>query len=262
MNEPMDPQDRKPRIVELRVAFDGPMEITGMSAPGTEPFQLFGKDGKPVLAQSVELGMGFQRPHKGPTNIKVLNRAAADITEMWRDPTRALQRFRTLLAVDTGTRTLSGARVSVAASIALVEFTITGGRWSAKIVDQDPYEFHNANISPERIGWVDLMQRAVTTALPTPVGIIVDSELGELPDYNRRTTPIVPGFPMPVGYELVFASADAGTSEYLGNAAIQYCDRRAKAFLDRIERDEGARRAPFEARDSLCEKRRHWVRKP
>ncbi len=101
--------NRKDRIVEVRVDFGKEVTIGGMSAPGVEPLQFFDLNGNSVIPKHIEIGAGYARKKPG---LKVLQRAAADRRNILRDPTRALQRFKTLIAVDTNTISLDGVQVA------------------------------------------------------------------------------------------------------------------------------------------------------
>jgi hypothetical protein len=232
---------RKPRVIEIGVDFGKDMTITGMSPPGVEPMQFLGVDGKPVIPAYIEIGQGYQRS-KG--DLKVVHRAIADPNAIHRDPTSALMRFATILAVDTNTRAIEGRRVSVTAAVAILNLhwkVLVPQRWEASVADQEPYEFHDATISPELVGWERILECARFTPVPTPAVLIVDSELDRLREFNQRTKQIVPGFDLPAGFELMYASGERDRSQFVGNAAVAYCDQLASKILDRIETDPAAR---------------------
>lgn len=232
---------RKERVTEVRVAFDRDVVIAGISPPGVEPMQFFGADGKPLVPTYIEIGEGYSRKKPG---LKVIHRAAADPLSMHREPTRALMRFRTILAVDTNTRTIGETRISVTSCVAVADLRfdeVEPLRWHAKVIDQDSYEFHDASISPELVGWRNVLERALLTAVPTPAALIVDSELDRLRRYNQKEEHIVAGFEIPDGFELVYASGERGVAEFVGNAALARCDRIANEIFDKIEKDPVAR---------------------
>lgn len=236
-----EPTDRKPRMLEVRVAFDGPVTIAGMTPPGLEPLQFFGSDGEVIVPRHVEVGIGHERKKPG---LKVLNRRIAEPTDILRDPTEALMRFKTVLAVDTNTREINGARISVTACVLLLGLRgdeHEPGRWHATLVEQLAYEFHDARVSPELVGWCHALQLAISTPVPVPAALIVDSELGRLSRFNRREEEILDGYTLPAGFELVFATRDGGATEFATNAALAACDRRANSILDRIECDPAVR---------------------
>jgi hypothetical protein len=235
---------RKERITEIRVAFDRDVTIGGISAPGIDPMQFFGVDGKPIVPTRIELGVGYSRNKPA---LKMIQRATADPLGMHPEPTRALMRFPTILAADTNTRVIGGTRISVTAFLVVRDLRfdeLEPRRWHATIVDQDSYEFHDATVAAELLGWKNVLERAVASAVPTPAVLIVDSELARLERYNRREESIVDGFVLPNGFELMYASAERGATEFVGNAALAECDRTSTSILDRIERDPIVRAWP------------------
>jgi len=223
------------------VAFDRDVTIGGISAPGIEPMQFFGVDGKPIVPTHIEIGVGYSRDKPG---LKMIQRAAADPLAMHREPTRALMRFSTILAADTNTRVIGGTRISVTACLIVRDLRfdeLEPLRWHATILNQDSYEFHDATVAAELLGWKNVLERAVASAVPTPAVLIVDSELARLERYNRREESLLEGFVLPNGFELMYASAERGATEFVGNAALAECDRTSATILDRIEHDPTVR---------------------
>ena len=232
-------QKRKARITELRVDFGKDATIAGITPPGDGPLQFVGVDGKPIVPKLIEVGMAYERPEKGP---KVINRVQANPVNIQREPTTALMRFGTLLAIDTGTRVIDGVSVSVTAWIALLGLRwISPIQWHASVADQDALEFHDAIVPPELFGWHQIATLVATQSLRGPIGLIVDSELGRLSEINQRKQPLFKDVYLPEGVELIFATSDAGTSEFVGNKALQHCDSVAKRLLKRIEQEPALR---------------------
>ena len=67
------------------------------------------------------------------------------------------------------------------------------------------------------------------------LAIIVDSDLGNIPDYNARKKPIIGSFYVPDKMTLVYASSDTG-KEYLANRLIAVCDTEANKLIQHIQR--------------------------
>lgn len=232
-------EERKPRIIEVRVDFGKDVEIGGMTAPGTEPMQFFGIDGNPIEPKHIEMGVGYARAKPG---LKVLQRSPADPSNILRDANQSLLRFKTLVAIDTNTRPIDGVEVSVAVASVVRDLRFENtGRWHASVIEQEPFEFHNAATSPETLGWQELLQRAMRSELDTPIGVIVDSDLGGLTAINKRETEVVRGFALPPDFELIYSCADRGTVEYIGSAVLSRCDKCSTHVLNIIENNPAAR---------------------
>ena len=66
------------------------------------------------------------------------------------------------------------------------------------------------------------------------IGIVVDSDLGNIPDYNTGKKPIIDTFYLPDKITLLYASSDAG-KEYLPNKLIAVCDKEANTLIRHIQ---------------------------
>jgi len=63
------------------------------------------------------------------------------------------------------------------------------------------------------------------------VGIVVDSELDALTEWNARTRPLYGDALLPVNFGLVYASADKRRDSQLNNI-MSCCDRLASDMMD------------------------------
>jgi len=65
------------------------------------------------------------------------------------------------------------------------------------------------------------------------VGIVVDSELDALTEWNARTRPLYGDALLPVNFGLVYASADKRRDSQLNNI-MSCCDRLASDMMDKV----------------------------
>jgi hypothetical protein len=222
---------RKERISEIRIAFDKPQTITGMKVNDDGTLVFFGLHGEEVRPSHVEVGSAYLRPNKGH---KVLTRQAVSPSEIQLTPNRSLLRFAMLCAVDTNTKVFNNRRISVAAGALLSNIQLSPTQWDAKLIEQDAFEFIDAEASPERIGWWEIICRlAVHPDVPRPVGLIVDSELSELASINAHQQPVIEEYFLPEGFELIYGCGERGTEEFITNAAIAHCDRIARQTIEK-----------------------------
>jgi len=63
---------------------------------------------------------------------------------------------------------------------------------------------------------------------------VVDHNYGSIAKYNSGEMPIIDDFFMPTNVKLIYASADAGTNEFIPNKLIAVCDKEAKSCLENI----------------------------
>ncbi len=224
-------EEKKPRMTEVRVAFDGPMTLSGMSPPG-EPLRFYGPNGEVVVPELIEIGRAYERDNgKGP---KVMTRALADPKAIEPDVNKLIARFGSVLAVDTNTREISGRRVSVTVAFWLMDIVVTGETWSARAAPQVALEFHDARESPEHIGWAHAITMIAASPIPRPVALFVDSDLDALSAINKRERPYFGDALLPPDITLLYASSDTGRSELVGNKALGMCDADAGHILRRV----------------------------
>lgn len=164
---------------------------------------------------------------KGP---KILSRVPmADDQLHWRENEALKQNYEFIVAVDTNTTSINGKRVSVTgittvapsaaeSSIELGEF------WKFEV----PFCFALAEVKekPENFGWAYSLEQLVARKLitaTTRVGMIVDSDLGNIPAYNARKKEFISGNLLPPSVQLIYASSDVGM-ESIANKALKTAD--------------------------------------
>jgi hypothetical protein len=195
----------------------------------------FGESGHPAEPAHIEVGKAYLRPAKG---LKVLTRAIADPAGIQLDLNQLIRQYKFLVAVDTNTVEINGIRVSMAVNILIRHIVIDGIRWSAEVVQQDAFEFHDAIAAPERIGWCETIQRlAPYVQVHESVGLIVDSELGALRSINSRKQSVLGDFFLPENFTLLYGCGDRGTVEFIANASVAQCDKTASRLLERLQVD-------------------------
>ena len=102
-------------------------------------------------------------------------------------------------------------------------------------------EFWNIKDHPENVAWMKVIQFITPDPTHNPnskIGVVVDSDLGNLPAYNARSIPIYANFYLPENFELIYASAEVGREEFLVNRLISLSEETAKSLLTRILLDE------------------------
>ncbi len=215
--------ERKPRIPTLVLNPDSLKEDTtlvlGVPVNGVVPL-LDGK-GRQIAEGILQSGVSYSRSDNGP---KFLNLSEAR-SQIETDPDRRLLEFDHVFAVDTNTDPEAGRSVTVAARISNLTFG-EGTTRTFAIAFLPAIVWCSARPSPERHGWRAAIQMITTSPeFGGRVAVFVDSDLGKLPAINARKEPIIDDFILPPTYQLLYAAADRGTTEYVGNFAMGRCDR-------------------------------------
>lgn len=174
--------------------------------------------------------------HKGP---KILSRIPQKDKWLNFDSGPALTRnFDFICAVDTNTRIINGQKTSVVGVVTLknnLQLPETRPTWKLDV----PFCWHIIGIKsdqPENFGWYAAWEQLGRDGLINPalqVGMIVDSDLGNLGDYNHRRRPYFENDLLPPNLQLIYASADSG-QENLVNQALSAADSVSGQVLNAV----------------------------
>jgi hypothetical protein len=177
----------------------------------------------------------YARP-KGP---KVIQRVPQSGMGARFDGSRSLFRdFDYLCAVDTNTRIIGGEPISVVAIVQFVDAPPPVGSsqyWKLDV----PFclEFVGLRVEkPENFGWLAALSRLLQAGLVAPttrVGVVVDSDLGKLNDYNSGSAAFFEDRLLPGTVKLIYASADTG-GESLLNRVLKVADSVSSQVLDAV----------------------------
>ncbi|TBG25403.1 hypothetical protein ELG79_09130 [Rhizobium leguminosarum] len=225
---------RKPRIEQLYgTTADNVREIVVRVNEATGEIEF----GQPMV--NVYSQVSYDRP-KGE---KVLTRVPQGASTLSFDIQRALlANFEYTVAVDTNSRTINGRSVSVTAVVAFEEAPPPPGASAHWRLDV-PFCWEFIDLRTEKIenfGWLAAYEQLIAggqISAGTRVGMIVDSDLGNIPKFNTRSAPFFEDRYLPPGVQLVYASADSG-SENVVNRVLQTADSVSTQALDAIGRGD------------------------
>lgn len=187
---------------------------------------------------------------------KILSKIPLPPDELRVDSNAAIESaFDLVFAVDTNTRAIKGEITSVTGVVQCHKIFIADQSGLAERVwryfSPIAFAFTGARDPVERAGWalvIELIYNSANYSTYERIGIIVDAYLGDLPSYNSRKKPIVPGVFLPERFSLLYASADTG-GEYFANQMLSHADRAAKICLAKIE--DGTILLPQRRRDDM-----------
>lgn len=151
-----------------------------------------------------------------------------------------MEKYKHLLAIDTNTKLFSGGiftqptNVSVGAALA---YLVKAGKVSVEPVNR-PFIAAFNSPKPENENWmhlIELLRESCQCTDARKIGIIVDSDLGNLNDYNQRIKPIWDNYYLPGEFELIFASDKV--TDIIFNRMIATCHKLSSIMLEKIEKD-------------------------
>jgi hypothetical protein len=179
----------------------------------------------------------YQRA-KGPKTLSRIPQTEREISFAGGD---ALKRnFEFVVAVDTNTRTIQGKQVSVTGVVTAKHTMLPGPNGLVEYWKFDvPFciEFIGVKTKPENLGWATALEQLYLKGLiatTTKTGMVVESDLGNIPAYNSRKLEIVPGTMLPESVQLVYASSDAG-KENIVNRILAVADSVSSQSLAAIQ---------------------------
>lgn len=156
----------------------------------------------------------------------------------------ALAKYSAFFSIDTNSWLVKGlGKVSATVAIRSNSRNITEGACytSSDLLYRDLAI--NADGNPELHAlWKFLthMEQTLPHNMPGKIGIIIDTEYSLLKAINQRKSPIYKDYFLPPAFDLLYATADAGSQEFMPNTLIRQCDRLAsdnlKEFLVRNNR--------------------------
>jgi len=240
----------KPRRQSVGFVLENDTPVNSFSInldPWTGKIQMVVGDSA-VKAERVVIEHYYER-EKGP---KVITRAVADPQDPRMDFTHALSAYDLFFAIDTNTKIVRGAKVSVTAVIC--------GASAPPEIRYKPlgcFEFREVSCPPERLGWAKAIQTHLKSSAYEDgqrCCVIVDAHLGELDGINARHEPILDDFLLPPNFTLDYATADA--ADNIQNRMLRLADTHSASLLKFIE--EQPSEEQIEQSDSPFYKASRW----
>lgn len=187
--------------------------------------------------------VSYQRA-KGP---KVITKIPQESHRPLMTPHSYVEAFDVVFAIDTNSRLIRDEWYSVGAMAVLETLEIVkdlGGVTKKVVSSMNMFGalIHGKNLgeNPEPWFWKIAIEEGIKLQYPKynnelRVGLVVDSELGRLDQYNSGALPIFGDYYLPRNFRLVYASADTG-SDFTLNKLLSLCDKEATLQLDHVQR--------------------------
>lgn len=192
----------------------------------------FGQDMTNVYSE-----ISYERA-KGP---KVLSRIPQVDLNLSFDADNALNKnFDFLVAVDTNTKKIQGKNVSVVGIVTFQTVWVPEKEGLQKYWQHDvPFclEYIEIKSKPENFGWIAAiqhMEKFNKINNQMRIGIVVDSDLGNIKDYNARKKPVDGPDYLPKHIQLIYASSDAG-KENIVNISLALADSVSSQCIQALE---------------------------
>jgi len=149
--------------------------------------------------------------------------------------------FDFLCAIDTNTREISDRRISAVGLVIVQPVVLPDSDGSRQAWQFDvPLGLTFAGMraeKPENLGWIAALQQLFDheiVRLGARIGVVVDSDLGNINDYNHGRKPVFASFSLPPNTQLIYASADTG-KDLITNKALSVADSVSEQILDAVQ---------------------------
>ena len=222
---------RKERTTYVTIELDKPQLIDYIFNPyDGSPIQIMA-DNRLLLPLKTIIENFYERGVKR----KIINKFIYSHDHVYYDANVALKRYDQLYVVDTNTFwhkdrahiSVTVARQAVVTSIEQSEILFELGRCLA-FLTLDPEG------TPEIEAWkvfIEHLLNATSDIVGRKIGIIVDSELDCLESFNLRQTNLPPEYPLPEGFEFIYASDSSGRDQFAVNKLLAACDRQSAEYI-------------------------------
>jgi hypothetical protein len=177
------------------------------------------------------------RGYFGENKMRTLWEIPKDKGDHSLDLLKKIKRFDILLAMDTNTRLINRETYSIGiAGHVIGEITEAFETWDFKGIQQ-LFVLVGKGERIENRNWKNLIEYVLQHPkynADHKIGIIVDSDLGEIDNYNKKIKPLIDDFFLPENFELLYASDKAHDNNPI-NAAIKHCHNVADTALNLLQ---------------------------
>ncbi|OJW83175.1 MAG: hypothetical protein BGO69_18850 [Bacteroidetes bacterium 46-16] len=197
-------------------------------------FDLVKGEHKAFNAHTTELieSKGVQLSYQGENKIRTLARVPNSTGNYFNDIFRHIIQYNYLVGVDSNSRKYKSEILTAAGAMYFV-MTPLGGYEPIPISDFNTFDIWEEKY--ENKNWARVIKFICSHPKYNPkhrVGIVVDSDLGLLPDYNQRTKPFFENIFLPENFQFIYASDKA--NDTVLNTIIRSCHKLSNEILKNL----------------------------
>jgi hypothetical protein len=216
-----------------------PIAIDAVSIDPNTGQVLFFERGVVVEPLSARIEASYEREDASQKDFKITVQAPLVPDQLCAHPSRIIERFDHLFAIDTNTKESNGEIVSVTGIVhGNTAKVIIPGKTVLQLYKIHCIEFRGIQDKQENVAWTCLIQSLLHNPGYHPAlqfGLIVDSDLSNLEMYNSRQLPVYGEFYLPGNMKFIYASSE--TRENLPNMMLDLADKESKRIRDYIIRE-------------------------
>jgi SEC-C motif len=199
-----------PRKTVIALDFGRPVPVTSIrNNPITNEIEVFSSLGQKIVPKSVSVEYNYEKTKSD--KVKVLTKYFEAKKAYLSLPVRTLKDYDIIYAVDTNWRSINGVRLCSTGVVRASPLNIvvpgkTGVNYALKFC----FSFASTADKPENQAWNILINRIPLweSISGKTIGLIVDSDLGNLEKYNKREDSFFENHMLPHNMSLIYASAE------------------------------------------------------
>lgn len=223
--------NKKPRSTTVTLEIDKSTTVDGLRIYPNGKIEFLNND-ESIIPKEVYSDISYKRK-KSP---KVLSKVSQNPENFGINHYATLQNFDFIFAIDTNTKEYNNQNLSVSCVVQCYKKQLAPDTIKFEFTPINFFEFRNIKEKQENIAWgtlIELIMKSEIYNNKIKIGIVVDSDLGNILKMNNKQLPIFSNLFLPSNFELLYASADTG-KEFLLNKLISMCDKQASMFMDKI----------------------------
>ena len=178
------------------------------------------------------------RGYFGENKPRILYEIPKDKDDHSIDIVKKLKRYDILLAMDTNSKIIKDELYSIGIAGHIIgEITDKFERWDFKAIPK-LFVLVGKAVKLENRNWKNLIEYILEHPKYNPqhkIGIVVDSDLGEIDNYNNRSKPFIDNFTLPQNFDFLYASDKAQDNPL--SMAIKHCHNVADKSLTLLKEE-------------------------
>lgn len=228
---------QKPINLSLRFRVPKDKEPVKATISPDGGFSLRDADGNEVIPESIERTVSYEREGKNP---KIQSHASVSNESLSVNGLEELQKYDSVIAIDTNTKSIEGKRLSVCAFVNCKFIPDPDGVRIEHDGKLNIFEFWNvpAEENAEKLALLKVVndiQRSSEGSIPK-ICLITDCDVEAHDSINRNTRPLYRKWMLPTNFHLQYASTDTGSEAF--HKLIRFCDTQANAYFRYLAKGE------------------------
>lgn len=220
-------EQKKPRKIIKEFSFGRTITFDQIRVNRADGTVQISHKGVPIPIQAAVSKTAYDRPKGEKVLLQVPSEARLDLNNAF-----SMHTFDWLIAVDTNTKMAGAEQISVTGAL-VARANLLPGFIRLERFQLRCYEYRDVAGKPENMAWREVLRGLPLEVRGQRIGLIVDSDLGQIEAYNSQSMPIYEQYYLPAYVKLIYASSDF-KSEHAYNLLMSRVDAEARGILEHV----------------------------